>query len=244
MLLISGMHRSGTSLVARLFFEAGADMGKKDTFYKPDKWNPDGYFEQTDIHAVNMPLLHGPFGKFSYFFLPSTQTILRRSGKFKKQIETLSRQYQGKVVKENRFCITLPAWRKCHAKVDKLIICLRDPVQVACSLKKRNLAGTSHAFYLWYTHNIRLLENTEDIPRWFVYYGNILNPESGVNEIDHMFRFFDCGLPENELNDLYARCVKPEMNHYPEEKVRYPKKIEHLWQELMKRHKDQFKTDK
>lgn len=82
MKLISGMHRSGTSIVAQLFYEAGSDMGNHETFYKPDKWNPDGYFEQTDIHSVNMPIVNGPWGKLSYFFLPSNDTIIVRSKKF------------------------------------------------------------------------------------------------------------------------------------------------------------------
>ena len=70
MKLISGMHRSGTSLVAQLFFEAGADMGNPSTFYPTDKWNSDGYFEQTDILAINQPLINGFLGRFSYFWLP------------------------------------------------------------------------------------------------------------------------------------------------------------------------------
>ena len=67
MKLIAGMHRSGTSLVARLAFELGADFGDPETFYRPDRWNPDGYFEQIDIHAINMPLINGPLWKFSLF---------------------------------------------------------------------------------------------------------------------------------------------------------------------------------
>ena len=73
MRIITGMHRSGTSLVARLFYEFGADMGTPEYFYRPDKWNPEGYFEQPDIHAINMPLINGPWWKLAYFWLPSTK---------------------------------------------------------------------------------------------------------------------------------------------------------------------------
>ena len=72
------MHRSGTSLVARLFFEAGEDLGDPANFYRPDRWNPDGYFEQPDIHAINMPLVHGIWGRLSYFAPPSTHAVLKR----------------------------------------------------------------------------------------------------------------------------------------------------------------------
>ena len=64
--IITGMHRSGTSLVARIFHLMGANLGDEDTFYQPDMWNPEGYFEQPDIHSINMPLVNGIFWKFSY----------------------------------------------------------------------------------------------------------------------------------------------------------------------------------
>ena len=46
MILIAGTHRSGTSLVARLLYESGADFGNPEGFYPPDQWNRGGYFEQ------------------------------------------------------------------------------------------------------------------------------------------------------------------------------------------------------
>jgi len=67
MKIITGMHRSGTSLVARLFFEAGADLGDPTTFYRPDRWNPDGYYEQPEIHGLNMKLTEGWLWKFVFF---------------------------------------------------------------------------------------------------------------------------------------------------------------------------------
>ena len=42
MKIITGMHRSGTSLVAQIAHRAGAEMGDPETFYRPDRWNPDG----------------------------------------------------------------------------------------------------------------------------------------------------------------------------------------------------------
>ncbi|MCZ7545119.1 MAG: hypothetical protein M5R40_17055 [Anaerolineae bacterium] len=76
MRIISGMHRSGTSLMGQLLHAVGIDMGTPDTFFPADRWNPDGYYEQRDIIRVNKALVRGPFWKFAYFRLPSTETIL------------------------------------------------------------------------------------------------------------------------------------------------------------------------
>ena len=237
--IITGMHRTGTSLVARLFYESGADMGNADEFYRPDKWNPDGYFEQPDIHAINMPLINGPWWKFSYFYLPSTETILNRAKKRATQIKQIAARYQGKVVKETRYCLTLPAWSKYGAKVDRILVCLRDPVQVARSIQKRNFTTLNHGFNLWYIHNSRLLENAEHIPMWFIYYNNLLDEQDYFIEMKGAFQFFGYDFPDETLAQLQKKCVKPQMNHNPEQTDIYPRKVAVLWQELLERHKKQ-----
>jgi len=122
MKIITGMHRSGTSLVAKILFEAGADFGSPESFYPKDKWNTEGYFEQPDIHRINMPLIHGRLGKYAYFKLPSTATILRRAERLSTKIAEAIRTYRKKTVKETRFCLTLPAWIKYDAPVSHVII--------------------------------------------------------------------------------------------------------------------------
>ena len=138
MKLITGMHRSGTSMMARLCLEAGGDLGDTKTFYEADQWNPDGYYEQPDIHKVNMPLVNGMWGKLTYFKLPSTETIIKRAPKYKSLIEEFDKKYRNKIVKETRFCLTMPAWEKYGTEFEKVLVCLRSPIQVANSIKKRN----------------------------------------------------------------------------------------------------------
>jgi hypothetical protein len=239
MKIITGMHRSGTSLVARLFYEAGADMGGSN-FYRPDKWNLDGYFEKTDFHSVNMPLINGHCGKLAYFSLPSTTTILKRAIKISDKIKDLSTKYHGKVVKETRFCLTLPAWIKYGHEIEKIIICLRDPIQVAYSIKKRNHFSLSHALSLWHEHNFRILENAKNIPQWFVYYKNLLSEESSLKEIQGTLNFFGIDLNHEKILELKQKCVKPDYNHNKMETTIYPRKINDLWQRLLKMHKIQF----
>ena len=81
------------ALVAKV--EAGADLGNPETLYPGDRWNPDGYFEQPDIHAINMPLIHGPWGRLAYFFLPSQSTIIKRGQKMSARIKNTAALYIG-----------------------------------------------------------------------------------------------------------------------------------------------------
>jgi len=239
MKIITGMHRSGTSLVARLFYEAGADMGGSN-FYRSDKWNPDGYFEKTDFHSVNMPLINGHFGKLAYFSLPTTNKILKRAKKISDKIRDLSMKYHAKVVKETRFCLTLPAWLEYGHEIEKIIICFRDPIQVAYSIKKRYHVFLSHSLNLWYEHNFRILDNAKNIPLWFVYYKNLLAEETSLKEIQSVLNFFGINLNQEKILELKQKCVKPDLNHNKMEVTTYPKKINDLWERILNMHKIQF----
>jgi len=234
--IITGMHRSGTSLIARLFYEAGIDMGDPNTFYRPDQWNPDGYYEQPAIHAINMPLINGPFWKFAYFWLPSTRTIMKRAAKRANQIRETAQQYDECVVKETRFCLTLPAWLEHGANIERILLCLREPIQVARSIQKRNPTLIRHGFYLWKAHNERLLENAGNIPIWYVNYHRVLDPETQIAEITNAFQFMGYDLPEARIREVAQVCVKPGMNHNQDASPNYPPPIRALWDDLLQRH--------
>jgi glycosyltransferase involved in cell wall biosynthesis len=53
--VIAGMHRSGTSLIASLVSSIGVRLG--DGLVPPDRYNPRGYFEDTQILALNREML-------------------------------------------------------------------------------------------------------------------------------------------------------------------------------------------
>lgn len=235
------MHRSGTSLVARLFYEAGANMGDSSTFYRPDKWNPDGYFEQPDIHSINMPLINGLLWKFSYFWLPSTETIIKRAAKKSESIQNIASRYNDKTIKETRFCLTLPAWQKYGANIEKVIVCLRDPQQVANSIKRRNKISLNLAYSLWRQHYQRLLDNVKGIPVWYVYYGNIVDQDSFEPEMTDAFSFFNIDISKEDLLRMSSTIIFKEGSHI-QKQPDYPDPIKKLWEELLSRHSEQFKT--
>jgi hypothetical protein len=239
MRIISGMHRSGTSIVARLFFEAGIDMGDPESFYRPDQWNPDGYFEQPEIHAINMPLINGFFGRLSYFWLPSTKTIMQRAKTKSEQIRATAQKYDTILVKETRFSLTLPAWLENGANVEGILVCLREPIEVARSIQKRNHTILAHGYYLWEVHNKRLDENSQSIPKWYVNYHHLLNPETQFQEMKNAFLFMGYSIDDKKLKELLKNYVKPSMNHNREQSHAYPSKVQSLWDELLSRHASQ-----
>lgn len=240
MKIITGMHRSGTSIVARLMFEAGGDFGDPETFYRPDKWNPDGYYEQPEFHAINMPIINGPFWKFSYFRLASTQTLARRAARFSDQIQAASEKYRGKIVKEVRFCLTLPGWQEQGAHFDRALVCLREPFEVAQSVDKRFRVGYNRSLELWRQHNERLLENLGDLPRWFIAYHNILDPDTRRREISGALAFFDLDHSDATLDRISALIRSPRHTAASRESIQYPQRVQEMWDRLLEMHRVQF----
>ena len=59
MIVITGMHRSGTSLVSMVLDSFGLDFGEHSEFYAADQWNQEGYFERRDVVDINSRLITG-----------------------------------------------------------------------------------------------------------------------------------------------------------------------------------------
>jgi len=237
--IITGMHRSGTSAIARIFHEAGADMGDTSTFYRPDIWNPDGYFEQPDIHAVNMPLIHGPWGRLAYFRLPAEETISKRAEKIHGRIAATTKKYADKLVKETRFCLTLNAWRAHGANIQKILICIREPIETARSITKRNKIPERFALHLWHEHYRRLLAQVADARIWLVHYNHLLADSLRLNEIQGALHFMDLDATRENADKIWAAVIKPSMNHQKSTTTFYPLKIEALWRDLTEIHRKQ-----
>jgi hypothetical protein len=181
MKLICGMHRSGTSLVAQIAHAAGVDFGDSETFWPADAWNPNGYFEQKDIIAVNKKLINGRLGKAHYLRPPSEALISKRAEKCSAELKLLALKYSNKVVKENRFCMTLDEWLKAGANITRILVVIRDPASVARSLRKRNHVPAVVSNRLWHEHLSRLEKSIIHIPRQYFWFDDFVNNPAGTH---------------------------------------------------------------
>ena len=234
--IITGMHRSGTSLVTRFFFEMGADLGDPEGFIDPDRWNRDGYFEQKAVLDINRALIHGPIGKLAYLKLPSIETIRRRGGRHAGAIRKVASDYQGRLVKETRFSLTLPAWIDHGAAVERIIVCLRHPSAVARSLARRNLLWRAHGYRLWTIHNERLLRYVEGMPVRFVSYAHVVRPETFTSEMEGALTFMGVGKDVHRLYELSQRILRPSPNDCDLSDDALPEPTRDLWRHLVKLH--------
>ncbi len=163
MILVTGMMRSGTSLVCQVLTKLGQSFGDPSAMIPADRWNAGGYFEVREVMDVNSRIVTGisrtasPFhawaAKVAYVAMPSVRSLPRRAGRHRATIEDLGRRYRGAVLKDPRFCLTMRFWRE-WAEVDRIVVCIRHPASVLHSLSRRHSLPRwlSARFYAWHVN--------------------------------------------------------------------------------------------
>jgi len=169
--IITGMHRTGTSMLAGALGICGLDIG---TNFRPEPHpcNPKGYFEDLMFRKLNLKLMRKAGIGPGSFVLPEYFQI--KNGKFSTQriAEFIRTWDRGHPVgwKDPRACLTLGIWKKFIPDL-KVITISRPAIEIANSLKTRRPDWTIE-FGLKVTN--RYLDNLEsyckDIPRIDVQY--------------------------------------------------------------------------
>lgn len=162
MILVTGMHRSGTSLVCQLLARCGLSFGDAADRFPADRWNPAGYFEQRAVMDLNSRIVTGwPrnrsraaawLAKLRYLRMPSDAAIARRAARHHAALQELAARHAGGALKDPRFCLTLRFWLAV-ADVAHVVVCRRHPAAVVASLVRRDrlprgLAARFYAFHV------------------------------------------------------------------------------------------------
>lgn len=154
-LLIFGMHRSGTSALARVVNLLGAELGNDLVPPGPD--NPDGFWEHAEAVRINDDLLHG-LGRTWYEMrgMPdgwidssSARAAAQRIGGLIERDFATARLC---VVKDPRMCLVAPVWIAAFEARGFEVECLfivRDPGEVVASLHRRNQWPSAPLYLMW-----------------------------------------------------------------------------------------------
>jgi hypothetical protein len=157
---ISGMHRSGTSLVGQILHHCGLYLGPYDLLAAPAADNRDGYWEHPDVRQLNDDILSHFGGGWDVApSLPAGWEKLPELEPLRRRALTLIRQFDGWRYwgwKDPRSALTMPFWRQLIPGL-KVVICVRNPLEVARSLSQRGMSSLAFGLRLWHTYYERLL---------------------------------------------------------------------------------------
>lgn len=185
-IIVLGMHRSGTSAVARVLGLCGGALPREAL--PADEHNETGYWEPAAVVRLHDELLSASGSLFHDVAAPSPRwhdselasAYGRRLG------EALEQAYGDRplwVVKDPRLCRLVPLWRRVlgELKVEFLpVIPVRNPVEVAASLGRRDGFSQSKCLLLWLRHFLEAEAATRGLPRTFVLYESLLRDWRGV----------------------------------------------------------------
>lgn len=237
LILITGMHRSGTSALARVFVKVGFDAGSN--LIQPDENNPLGYWEDFDVFNLNNQILSHLFLSWDKIENLENRRIHIFRDEIIREFEPVAfkilhqklTKSQHVVIKDPRFTVLMPFWNKIFEQLEAEIFhfhIFRHPMLVAKSLQRRNGMSFQNGLLLWYYYNMSFLNDSIGKAR-FISYENLL--EQSPETIDLLS--FLTGIVKSQFN-LSESLDSPNYNYLFSDKekelltLNFPK-IEKLW---------------
>ena len=194
--LVLGMHRSGTSVAARLVHVLGLSVSTDQI--GPTSWNPRGLWESRSLIRVNDRLLAE--SGHTWWYPPPDEPryfqVMRGLNRFDVSARDAFDTVHPKspwTWKDPRASLLIPFWRRVLGEVAGVLV-LRHPLDVSRSLERRNAMPMPLALALWERYNRLILRHSRDMPVLVLRYDDIL--DDGEHSVFRMHAF----LREHELS--------------------------------------------
>ncbi len=196
-IIVLGMHRSGTSALARTLNLCGVDLGNNLMSPGPED-NVKGFWEHMDIYHMNEKLLLDLGSSWDDVrSLPDRWWNSDFAEAYKLEIiSILERDFSNSPfwgVKDPRICHFLPLWLPLLEQTGSkpyFLIIVRNPLEVVSSLAKRDGFSKGKSCLLWLKHLIELEKGTRNTSRMFVTYEELLSDWKGLlTRVEKTFGF-------------------------------------------------------
>lgn len=208
LIVVLGMHRSGTSAVTRGLKTLGVRLGSHLMSPVPGD-NDKGFWEDVDLNKLNIDFLHFLHQNW-HDLAPVEYSEMRHHSmaSFKlSAIEILRYKLQDSSIfgwKDPRTCRLLPFWKSVfeHLGLDvSYVIVSRHPMSVARSLKKRNGFDAEKSYYLWLEHMVPAMLESNGCRRVVVDYDLLI--ESPGDQLRRIADQLALPMPGNAATELF-----------------------------------------
>jgi hypothetical protein len=223
LIVVLGMHRSGTSLCANILAALGVDMAEAPG---PSPANARGHWERSrlcDMHDEVFAMHGGAWtGAGHNLALPDNwRTTPGLAG-----IETRIVEYMSRVLataelagfKDPRTARLLPLWNDLFDRLDvepRFIFCVRNPSQVARSLEARDHSARAEGEYRWLMYNAHGLHGLGTRPVRIVPYEDWFTKPLATAERLARWVYPDRSPSSEALQALVADVLDPSLRHDP-----------------------------
>jgi hypothetical protein len=178
--LVLGMHRSGTSMLARVLNLLGCQLPRN--LLGAHESNPTGHWESQDAIEINESLLAALGRRWDDVRdLPADWLTRPETDAAKQRIRSLvERDFGGSrlwVLKEPRLCRLAPAWLDVISGLGidaRVVVPVRDPREVSDSLARRNDLDAGRSHLMWWQHLVESERASRGVHRAMVDYEQLL----------------------------------------------------------------------
>jgi glycosyltransferase involved in cell wall biosynthesis len=186
-LIVLGMHRSGTSALAGALRLCGAWLGEDSELTFASSENPKGFWERRDVRTICDSLLHAAgadwwkVAAFEENAIPHAAIAEQRRA-FRRVVAEL--ELHGVwAIKEPRLCLLFQVLRPLVPEAVCIHV-VRNPLDVAQSLRARNGFGVAEGLALWEMYNVKALQASSEMPRLIVAYERLVaKPEETLSAV-------------------------------------------------------------
>lgn len=189
-ILLCGMHRSGTSVLAHCLKSIGVWLGDDEAMLPAHaEDNPEGYWERRDVHDAHVQFLAE--SGFDWDRLagysavdPSSPSATALTEQLTSVVSDLG-GHATWALKDPRLCLVLPVWQRVAPDFIP-IVAVRHPLEVAASLLRspRGIYPTHFTLLLWEKYLLRCLKDLAGRRALFVSYRNLItSPKAEIERI-------------------------------------------------------------
>ena len=191
MFVVVGMHRTGSSALARGLLPLGIGLG--DNLLRPsESENPRGYWEDVDLMFLSDRVLASLGRKWESvtpllerdFSAVENTDLVEEAAKLISKKMTGSRNWG---FKNPRTGPLIPFWRRVFQTLDidvKYLVTVRNPINVARSLAVRDHFSPGYSYALWTSYYLDTLRNLKGENSAFIAYENLMTrPEHELQRV-------------------------------------------------------------
>ncbi len=218
LIVVLGMHRSGTSTITRSLPTMGVNLGDHLMPALPGN-NDKGFWEDVDVNALNVDALK--FLNSDWHFLSALSTadlekldgagfVARASDLIGKKLDS----FPNFGLKDPRITKLLPFWKVVFQNIGckvSYVIAVRNPLSVAASLKRRDEIPTEKSLYLWLEHTLISLNQARSARCVVVDYDRLMSLPK--NELFRLSNSLGLTLDETLSNEYVTDFLDEKLRH-------------------------------
>jgi hypothetical protein len=218
LIVVLGMHRSGTSAITRGLKVLGVELG--DNLLPPvANDNETGYWEDLDLYTLNIEMLSAIGNDWHHLtpIQPDDIEGLRQKGYFLRAVELLRQKIGDAPVfgfKDPRVSKLFPFWKEVFSRCQldvSYVLALRNPLSVIKSLAKRGGFEAEKSYLLWLGHVLVSLADRADDKLVIVDYDRLM--QSPDRELLRVAKCTGLEIDHAELQKYKREFLDQELRH-------------------------------